>query len=161
MKPLLHALCALSILCCLLPDRPVEAATARQIAAAVKRINAQAKLKRKAPAVRRVSRPVARAHRAYAARHRRTRAYRSRVAARPKPKPPEPVQPVFLGDLFIQHANTPLWTVAGGGQQLGSLPRATIVTNMGRRGAYYKVEAPNGSVGYVSARALGKTSPPW
>jgi len=72
----------------------------------------------------------------------------------------EPPIPMFIGDLYVQ-APAPLWAAPRTGTLLAQLPRATIVTNMGRYGSFYKVEAPNGSVGYVSARLLGHSMPSW
>ena len=76
-------------------------------------------------------------------------------------RPIEPAPPVFIGDLHVQVDSAPLWSSPAGGQLLGRLPRATIVTNMGRYGGTYKVEAPNGAVGYVPMRQVGTTAPPW
>lgn len=79
--------------------------------------------------------------------------------------------PVFLGDLYITSNNTPLWARPGNSQVLARLPKRTIVTNMGRVAVtsasgrvvayYYKVEAPNGKVGYVSVRYLSQSPPEW
>ncbi len=76
-------------------------------------------------------------------------------------QPYEPPPPVFIGDLHIQTESAPLWSSPAGGQLLGRLPRATIVTNMGRYGGYYKIEAPNGAVGFVPMRQVGPTAPSW
>jgi hypothetical protein len=80
--------------------------------------------------------------------------------------------PVFLGDLFITSNNTPLFSrPMAGAQILARLPKRTLVTNMGRFGVtnragrvvayYYKVEAPNGAVGFVSPRAVSTNAPVW
>ena len=48
------------------------------------------------------------------------------------------------------------WDLVGG-QVLARLPKRTIVINMGRYGAFYKVEAPNGAVGYLRSGAVSAT----
>jgi hypothetical protein len=72
-----------------------------------------------------------------------------------------PPRPIFIGDLYVQQGGATLYAAYARGQVVGQLPPATVVTNMGREGAWYKVEAPNGAVGYVSARSVGATPPPW
>ena len=94
---------------------------------------------------------------AYSARRRVARPAAATLVRRPV----DPAPPVFIGDLHIQAEGAPLWSTPAGGQLLGRLPRATIVTNMGRYGGYYKVEAPNGAVGFVPMRQVGPTSPSW
>jgi hypothetical protein len=77
-----------------------------------------------------------------------------------------------MGDLFISVNNTPLYSKPlAGAQILARLPKRTLVTNMGRFGVtnragrviayFYKVEAPNGVVGYVSPRAVSTNAPVW
>ena len=80
--------------------------------------------------------------------------------------------PLYLGDLYIQGVNAPLWSKPiSGAQVLARLPKRTTVTNMGRIAAlnaagkvvayYYKVEAPNGKVGFVNSKQLSPNPPSW
>jgi hypothetical protein len=48
-----------------------------------------------------------------------------------------------------------------GSQILARLPKRTVVTSMGRVGTFYKVEAPNGKVGYVTIGQLSPNPPDW
>ncbi|MEB3198693.1 MAG: SH3 domain-containing protein [Candidatus Sericytochromatia bacterium] len=88
---------------------------------------------------------------------------RRRYAARwlPRAELREVARPQFLGDLYVQASGARLYASASRGQVIGQLPPATIVTNMGRLGSWYKVEAPNGLVGLVAAGALGPLPPAW
>jgi hypothetical protein len=185
MRLLLAALCALALSSPALaavtkpPGRvytPADAAREMRAATRVPRVKAlpvpkpkKAAPKPRKPAVRRAAAPAKRAWKpkrtTWRAR-RPVRAVRRRTAARPAAAPPirrpyEPPPPVFIGDLHIQADDTPLWSSPAGGQLLGRLPRATIVTNMGNYGAYYKIEAPNGAVGFVRDRHVGSSAPSW
>ncbi|MDB5100255.1 MAG: hypothetical protein JWM80_4676 [Cyanobacteria bacterium RYN_339] len=103
--------------------------------------------------------------------HRRAPA-RRRVKATPKPAPVAEANPypLYQGDLYVMVGKAALWSKpASGAQVLAQLPKRTIVTNMGRvavrikRGSayFYKVEAPNGKVGYVAAQQLSPALPDW
>jgi hypothetical protein len=93
-----------------------------------------------------------------------------RKAPRPVRTPEPNPYPLYLGDLYVMSSTASLWSKpASGAQVLAKLPRRTVVTNMGRvavrvrRGAayFYKVEAPNGKVGYVQAAQLSPQPPDW
>ncbi|MEB3329490.1 MAG: SH3 domain-containing protein [Candidatus Sericytochromatia bacterium] len=89
---------------------------------------------------------------------------RARAPQPPGLQPTEPrlpPPPAFLGDLYVQQGGATLYAAYARGQVVGRLPPATIVTNMGREGAWYRIEAPNGAVGYVKAGSVGATPPPW
>ncbi len=81
-------------------------------------------------------------------------------------------EPLYLGDLFISSANTALLSRPDAAAMvLARLPKRTDVVNMGRilvlgptgrvTHLFYKVEAPNGKVGYVDARWLSPNPPEW
>jgi hypothetical protein len=108
-----------------------------------------------------------------AARRRRTVRHRTpvhRTTPRPAPTPEANPYPLYLGDLYVMSATASLWSKPiAGAQLLAKLPKRTVVTNMGRysvrvrRGTaiFYKVEAPNGKVGYVQAAQLSPQPPDW
>lgn len=157
-----------------LPAPSAEAASRHaRISSEAKRIAAAWKATNRS-----VARPsaaaIARARALAAARYARARAARQR-AWRPRPKPwalawkpparhaaPAPAAPLYLGDLYVASSEAPLLQrPAAGALRLARLPRRTVVTNMGRVGNFHKVEAPNGSVGYVALRALSAVPPTW
>lgn len=116
--------------------------------------------RRVAPARRVARKPVRAWHARRAAWAGRRRRGRARTAPATLVRQPyEPPPPIFVGDLYVQAEGAPLWSSPAGGQLLGRLPKATIVTNMGRHGGYYKVEAPNGAVGFLPMRLVGPNNP--
>lgn len=86
--------------------------------------------------------------------------WRRRAWPPPLHRPVNPAPPVFVGDLYVVPSVAPLWHgPTPYSPVLARLPRQTVVTNMGRYGPYYKVEAPNGTVGFVPAYAVAPHSP--
>lgn len=143
-----------------LKPRPAakQAAKPRKVAA---KPAPRAVIKRAArPVMRRAARPTWRVKRWPQASRWRRGARAPSAAALAVRMPVEVPNPVFMGDLYIQAEGAPMWS-GPNGTQLARLPRATLVTNMGKHGAYYKVEAPNGAVGYVQAVQLGPMQPAW
>jgi hypothetical protein len=69
--------------------------------------------------------------------------------------------PVFLDEMYVQQPGVTLYGAYTKGQVIGRLPAAALVMHMGQYGNWVKVEAPNGVVGYVTARALGPAPPKW
>lgn len=89
---------------------------------------------------------------------------RPRPKAPPFPPPLRPAevsQPVFMDEGYVQQPGATLFGAYNKGQPVGRLPAATRVTQMGRHGKWVKVEAPNGTVGFIAARAIGPTPPNW
>ncbi|MEB3220606.1 MAG: hypothetical protein VKS61_00870 [Candidatus Sericytochromatia bacterium] len=135
------------------PQRPAAAAARPKTAAA----SPQRAAARRGT-LSRLQRPQ-RLRRAY--RHGRRLARAGQPPGLQATEPRLPPPPMFLGDLHVQRGGATLYAAYARGQVVGHLPAATIVTNMGREGAWYRVEAPNGAVGYVRAQSVGATPPPW
>lgn len=89
------------------------------------------------------------------------RAVRKAPPFPPPARPAEVSRPVFMDEVYVQQPGATLYGAYTKGQVVGRLPAATRVTHMGRQGNWIKVEAPNGTVGFVAARAIGHMPPNW
>ena len=85
--------------------------------------------------------------------------YRKRVARSPQAGF---VPGAFQGDIYVACLHAPLlmrpWRSA---TVLALMPKATVLTSLGCHGGYYRAEAPDGKVGYVSARCITGQPPAW